>query len=72
MASPSHEPKFATVAINPQGQDLQHVHHIVEEMLKLGGCPRCGRAALLRVEFLSDPPPELAKQNVISITTQGL
>jgi len=72
MASQSGAAKFAAVALNPSGQNLDAIHKIVTTILARGGCGKCGRAAYLRVDFLGDPPPELAKEGVISLIEQGL
>jgi len=59
-------PGFAKAGLNPKGQTLESLNHIVAEIVKLAGCGNCGRIAYLRAEFLSDPPPELAGGQVIS------
>lgn len=64
--------KFAIAAINPKGQTLDHVHQIVADILRRGGCPACGRIALLKIDFLTDPPVELGKLNVTSFAESGL
>jgi hypothetical protein len=64
--------KFATASINPKGQTLDHVHQIVADILRRGGCPGCGRIALLQVGFHTDPPPELGKLNVTYFAENGL
>ena len=72
MATVSHSGKSATVSINPHNQDLDSVNRIVAHILNLAGCGRCGRLALLRVEFLGDPPSALQRENVISVHTEGI
>jgi len=64
--------KFATASIVSKGQTLDHVHQIVADILRRGGCPACGRIALLHVDFVSDPPAELGKLNVTSFAEGGL
>src|SRR5215475_11515621 len=61
MATASHSGKSATVSINPHNQNLDSVHRIVAHILDMAGCRGCGRLALLRIDFLGDPPPELGK-----------
>ena len=63
--------KSASLTINPQKQDLDSVHRLVGQVLGLAGCPRCGRIAFLKFDFLGDPPPELGKEGVISAHMQG-
>lgn len=71
MATVSHSGKSATVSINPHNQNLESVNRIVAQILGMAGCSHCGRLALLRLDFLGDPPPDLGKENVISVQTQG-
>jgi hypothetical protein len=63
--------KSATLTINPHNQNLESVHRLVAQVLGMAGCSHCGRIALLRVDFLGDPPPELSKEGVISVETTG-
>lgn len=63
--------KSATVSIHPNNQNLETVHRIVDRILGMAGCGQCGRLAILKVDFLSDPPPELGKEGVISLEKQG-
>jgi hypothetical protein len=45
--SASFDPKMATV---------DSVHQVVDLMLGMAGCPRCGRLSLLSINFASNPP----------------
>jgi hypothetical protein len=63
--------KSATVTINPHQQNLEMVNRIVAEVLNMAGCGHCGRLALLRTDFLGDPPEVLGKAGVISVQTEG-
>lgn len=65
-------PKYAAASMGPKGQTLEQVHKIVADILGRAGCDRCGRIAFLRVDFVSDPPPDLANANVTSFAEQGL
>jgi hypothetical protein len=67
MATNVHEAKFTSVILNPKGQNLESVHRVVAAILGRAGCSTCGRAAVLRVDFLGDPLPEFGKENVISL-----
>ena len=72
MAVVSRSGKSATVSLNPHSQNLDSVHRIVAQILNMAGCGQCGRLALMHLDFLVDPPPELGKEGVISIQTQGI
>jgi hypothetical protein len=39
--------------------------------LGVAGCDHCGRIAVFKVDFVSDPPPDLSKSGVISLQTEG-
>lgn len=62
--------KFAAATINPEKQNIESVHRIVGQILKLAGCGDCGRAAILKINFLGDPPPDLRRDGVISFNGQ--
>ena len=64
--------KFASATLGSKGQSLDQVHQIVADILRRGGCPGCGRIALLNIDFMSDPPTELGKLNVTSFAGGGL
>ena len=63
--------KSATATLNPHNQTLDTVHRLIGSILGRAGCDKCGRLALLRVDFLVDPGPDLAKQGVISLREEG-
>jgi hypothetical protein len=63
--------KSATVSLSGHNQTLDTLNHIVATIAGRGGCDKCGRIALLRVEYVVDPPPDLAKQGVVSFQTEG-
>jgi hypothetical protein len=63
--------KTATVSLSAHNQTLDQLHHIVASIAGRGGCDKCGRIALLRVDFVVDPPPDFAKQGVVSMHTEG-
>jgi len=62
---------FASASLNPKGQTLEHLNHLVAQITKLVNCGNCGRIARLSVDFLGDPPPDFAKDHVISLQTGG-
>jgi hypothetical protein len=63
--------KSATLTINPQHQTLDNVQRLVAQIVGRAGCDHCGRIAVLKVDFLGDPPPEFARDGAISIHTVG-
>ena len=63
--------KTATVLLNPHNQNLDMIHHLVASIAGRAGCDKCGRLALLKVDFVVDPGPELAKQGAISLQAEG-
>jgi hypothetical protein len=60
--------KSAKVVFNPAEQKLEGVQRMLATVLGRGGCPGCGRLAVLEVQFASNPDPGLG---VISFTTEG-
>jgi hypothetical protein len=71
MADQRHGAKYASATLNSKDQNREAIDRVVRDILGHGGCPTCGRIAVLRVDFVSDPPPDLAK-DVVSFETQGL
>jgi hypothetical protein len=63
--------KTATLTFNPHNQNIDAVQSVVKQILGMAGCPQCGRLALLKIDFLGDPPDQLAKQGVTGIETAG-
>jgi hypothetical protein len=63
--------KSATLTINPHNQNLDTVHRLVGHILGQAGCAQCGRIAVLKIDFLGDPPSELGKEGVISVEMLG-
>jgi len=63
--------KYIGATINPHNQNLESVHLIVAHILGLADCSGCGRISKLSLEFVGDPPPDLAKDGVISFEQQG-
>ncbi|HWA59892.1 MAG TPA: hypothetical protein VG939_00885 [Caulobacteraceae bacterium] len=66
MASIAKSGRYASVTLNPQHQSLENLQKLVAQMVGRGGCDRCGRVAYLHVDFLGDPPDEIARDGVIS------
>jgi len=63
--------KSATVSLGAHNQTLETLNHIVASIAGRGGCDKCGRIALLRVDFVVDPGPDLSKQGVVSFQAEG-
>jgi hypothetical protein len=63
--------KSATISFNPQHQNVETLNRLVANILGRAGCGTCGRIAYLDLHFVGDPGPELAKDGVISVHTQG-
>jgi len=63
--------KSARVSLNPQHQNIETINKIVTNILGRAGCLTCGRIAFLDLHFQGDPGPDLAKEGVISIQTEG-
>ena len=63
--------KSATVSLSSHNQTLDSIHHVIASIAGRAGCDKCGRLALLRVDFVVDPGPDLSKQGVISLHTEG-
>ena len=61
----------ARLTLNTHNQSIEQLHGLINEITSRGGCMRCGRVAYLEVAFLSDPPPDLAKDGVISYAETG-
>jgi hypothetical protein len=63
-------PKFgsATATFSQHNQTLDSVHKVVASILGRAGCPTCGLLSVLELKFISDPPPDLTKLGVTSIT----
>jgi hypothetical protein len=59
---------LASVHFSAHGQKIEDIHKVVEFILGQAGCRTCGRIAQLNVSFHGDPPEELAKLGVTSIT----
>lgn len=71
MSTPSRHAKHANVLLDTRGQTSERVHAAIDEILKFGGCLHCGQLALFRVDFVSDPPAELAKHGILSLEQLG-
>ena len=72
MAAAVANGKSARITLNPQQhQNVESVNKVVANILGRAGCGTCGRIAFLDVHFAGDPGPDLAKEGVISVQTEG-
>jgi hypothetical protein len=62
----SHAVQSAKLVLNTNEQKLESVQRVLATVLGRGGCPGCGRLAVLEVQFASNPDPTAG---VISMTT---
>jgi hypothetical protein len=69
MDNKSAQYRTATLMFNPKGQTLEQLQHVIKELVGRAGCEKCGQIALLRADFLGDPPFEA--NGVVSYTEQG-
>jgi hypothetical protein len=58
--------RFFTATLNPHNQNIETLQKLLAQIAGRGGCDRCGRIAVLQVDFLGDPPADLAREGVIS------
>jgi hypothetical protein len=63
--------KSATLTLNPANQNLDGINRLMAQVLGKAGCDHCGRIAVLKVDFLGDPPTDMGKGGVISFQTVG-
>ena len=71
MNGKSHS-KSVTTTLTHQNQNLDSLHRVVAEILRMSGCGRCGLVSVLHVQFGGDPPPELGKEGVVGFEQTGL
>jgi hypothetical protein len=71
MAQDTLSKKSATATFSFKGQNIEGVQKVVTQILGMAGCTHCGRLAVLRVDFLGDPPPDLAAGGVVQFEKQG-
>lgn len=63
--------KSAKITLAPQNQTLDMVNALVANIIGKSGCRTCGRLINMTLQFQGDPAPDLAKEGVISIQTEG-
>jgi len=62
----SNRAKSVTVHLTTKDQKIESLHGVLARIGGLVDCVSCGRMAVLRVDLLGDPPPELGKLGVTS------
>jgi hypothetical protein len=60
-----------TIQLNTHNQNIEALHRLVARVGGLAGCDHCGRMALLRIDLLGDPPPDMAKEGAVSFIEVG-
>jgi len=63
--------KAATIAFNMQNQNLETINKVVASIVGRTGCRTCGRLLNLALQFQGDPGPDLTKEGVLSVHTEG-
>lgn len=61
----------ATASFGSAKQNAASIRRIVDRVLGMAGCPNCGRIARLKIDFLTNPPPEFGRDGVISFDSRG-
>ena len=56
--------RSVTLQLNIRDQKMKSLHDILTKVGGILGCEGCGRMALLRIDMVADPPPDLAKLGV--------
>jgi hypothetical protein len=62
--------RTAKVTFTAHNQNLETIHAVVAAIVSQTPCTHCGRLINLAFEFQGDPPPDLAKQGVVSVQTE--
>jgi hypothetical protein len=63
--------KSAKITLNPSNQNLDAINRIVANIIGKSGCNTCGRLINMEFQFQGDPAPDLAKEGIISVQTEG-
>jgi len=50
------KPGSLSASFDPKAATLESAHQVVDLMLGMAGCPRCGRLSMLQINFASNPP----------------
>jgi hypothetical protein len=59
--------RSVTLLLNTRDQKMKSLHDILTKVGGILGCEGCGRMALLQIDLVSDPEPDLAKLGVNSL-----
>ena len=49
------KPSSLSASFDPKTATADSIHKVVDLMLKMGGCPACGRLSVLNVAFATNP-----------------
>ena len=49
------KPSSLNASFDPKTANADSIHKVVDLMLKMAGCPACGRLSVLKVEFATNP-----------------
>jgi hypothetical protein len=63
--------KSAKLTLNPHNQNIEAINRIVASIIGKSGCHTCGRLINLEFQFQGDPAPDLAKEGILSVQTEG-
>lgn len=64
--------KSATALLSERNQTVDSINLLVKSILGRAGCDKCGRIAMMRIDFISDPGPDFAKHGVTSLDLEGM
>jgi hypothetical protein len=64
------KPSNVSASFDPKTANVDSAHQVVDLMLSMAGCPRCGRLSMLTVNFASNPP-NIKIQGVINVESGG-
>ncbi|HEX9073819.1 MAG TPA: hypothetical protein VF852_17940 [Pseudolabrys sp.] len=59
--------RSVTLMLNTHEQKMKSLHDILTKVGGILGCEGCGRMALLHIDVVGDPQPDLAKLGVNSM-----
>ena len=65
------KPKSIRLSLNTKDQKIEALNDLLAKVGGLAGCGRCGRIAFLHIDLLGDPPPDFARDGVISMQIEG-
>jgi len=60
-------PRSVTLMLNTHNQNMKSLHDILTRVGGILGCDGCGKMALLHIDVVGDPQPDLTKLGVNSM-----